>query len=251
VSVYLTIPSARPPEEAEKVLKLWRERGYKIALWCDPPESAHVARLNDRTQVFVHHPYPGYSAAVNNLIKGVMNTDPTAEWFIIGGDDVEPDPNHSAEDIAAQTCAHFGGAVGGIIGNIERNPFYRTFGVMQPTGDRFAQGSIDKIAGSAWIGRSFCKRAYSGQGPLWPEYHRFFQDQELQEVAIKLGVFQQRPDLVHFHHWYGRATSDLYSETKPAELPPHLKEQEKLWQSEKALFYRRQRAGFPGSEPIA
>ena len=35
---------------------------------------------------------------------------------------------------------------------------------MQPTGDRFAQGQIDRIAGSAWIGREFARRAYGGNG---------------------------------------------------------------------------------------
>jgi hypothetical protein len=265
VSVWLTIPSARPPEEAEKVLKLWRERGYGIALVVDTPEDAKAKE--SMADIVISSPvgYRGYSKSVNALIALVM-TDPANDWFIIGGDDVEPDPNHSAEEIARQTTTHFG---------VERLDFrptyiqveqdpakemtmeveaipYSTFGVMQPTGDRFANGSIDKIAGSAWIGREFARRMYGGKGPLWPEYTRFYMDEELQQVAQKYGVFQQRRDLIHLHHWYGRATEALDSETIPVkELPAHLREQEKLFQPEKQLFLRRQRAGFPGSEPIA
>jgi hypothetical protein len=261
VSCWLTIPSARPPEEAEKVLKLWRAQGYRIALWRDDGllEGKHAGAFGEYPyQLVMSGPYPGYSRAVNTLIAEVELQDPDAEWFVIGGDDVEPDPSHSAEEIARETFNYFDGRAAE---KYFRGPgpgapphgegLAGTFGVMQPTADAFADRSIEKIAGSAWVGREFCRRMYGGNGPLFSEYTRFFMDQELQEVAIKYGVFQQRPDLLHFHRWYGRASDDLHSETKPAELPEHLKHQEKMWQPEKQLFYRRQRAGFPGSEPIA
>ena len=47
----------------------------------------------------------------------------------------------------------------------------RTFGVMQPTGDRWGErngiATIDRIAGSPWMGREFCRRMYHGSGPMY------------------------------------------------------------------------------------
>lgn len=243
MSVFLTIPSARPPEEAKRTLQLWRDAGYKIALWLDTPELETFADYSITCQT-----YPGYSLAVNQLIAQVRANYEDAEWFVIGGDDVEPDPNDTAEEIARQCSSHFG--------SVHDTPNYEcsTFGVTQPTGDRAFEGSIDKICGSAWIGREFARRMYQGKGPLWPEYTRFFMDQELQEVAIQYGVFQQRRDLIHLHRWYGRANDAIDSGTVTTELPAHLAHQEKLFQPERDIFNRRKHARptpFPGSEPIA
>lgn len=129
------------------------------------------------------------------------------------------------------------------------------FGVMQPTGDRWgdAQGAyIDRVAGSPWIGREFARRMYGGSGPYWPEYFHMGVDEELQAVATKLGVFWQRPDLTHYHAHWGRP--------RPGErmgqvdrMPAFLAEANspEHWRKYKALFSKRQAAGFPGHEPIA
>lgn len=245
MSVWLTIPSKRPPEEAEPVLKLWRERGYKIALYCDAVEKKTCDLLVHRDLG-----YPGYAIATNWLIQQVSIKDSNAEWFVIGGDDVEPDLNHSAEEIARQCSEYFVRLNLDFNRSEEEQPLesVRTFGVMQPTGDRFADGSIDHICGSAWIGREFARRTYQGKGPLWPEYTRFFMDEELQHVAIKLGVLWQRRDLIHLHNWYGRADRSLTSSTKAAKPPDFLAHQEARWGPEKAIFEARKSQGFPGSE---
>ena len=250
MSVWYCIPSARPPEEAEKVLKLWRERGYKIALWRDAKDHP-FGRVgsNHLIQLITGGPYPGYAASVNKLIAFVMGNDPSAEWFVTGGDDVEPDLNHTAEGIAEECSAHFGWHGNPKAFGIIPGAAYSTAGVMQPTGDRFASGSIDKICGSPWMGREFCLRMYGGKGPFWPEYTRFFMDEELQLVAQKYGVLWQRPDLIHLHRWYGRADKSLTSGTRPTSPPEHLKHQEARWNPEKEIFERRRAAGFPGSEP--
>jgi hypothetical protein len=86
-----------------------------------------------------------------------------------------------AKQIAKECTAHFGG----------------TFGVMQPTGDRWANGSIDRICGSPWLGREFCTRMYHGKGPMYGGYLHMFGDEELQHVATRLGVLWQRRDLTH------------------------------------------------------
>lgn len=231
-SVWYCIPSARPPEEAEKCLSKWKAMGYKIALWRDSVE--YPFGIADYVRV---GKYPGYARAVNALAFDVLR-----DWIVTGGDDTDPDPNLTAEEIAAQLTAHFGG----------------TFGVCQPTGDRFAfskaQGSapIDRVAGSPWLGREWCLRANQGKGPLWPEYTHMFVDEELQNVAIKYGVFWQRPDLIHLHHHYQRVSDAINSPAQVREAPPHLVEVNKRehWDKYKAIFEARKRAGFPGSEPL-
>ena len=220
MGVWLTIPSARPLQETAPVFAKWAKRGYMVFLWIDKHRGA----------------YPGYAVAVNTLIREAMRIDPNIEWFVTGGDDTEPDPNHSADDIAMQCWSYFGG----------------TYGVMQPTGDRFAQGSIDRIAGSAWIGREFAERSYGGHGPLWCEYEHMFVDEELQEVAIQQGVFWQRPDLVQLHRHFMRETDALDSRAVQRAVPRHLVKwnTQEHWDCSKAIFQKRKREGFPGSEPL-
>lgn len=241
------------------MLKLWRERGYKIALWRDPCKCTgslpfKVCAHQPDVDTLIVYPYLGYSRAVLYLINRVCGIDMQAKWFIIGGDDTEPDPNHTAEEIARQCGEHFG-----ILKYMDpiRMPL-STFGVMQPTGDRFAEvcgvAMIEKVAGSAWIGREFARRMYGGNGPLWPEYTRFFMDEELQEIAIQYGVFQQRRDLIHLHRHYMRESDAIDSPAIRTEIPDHLKAQESKWKEEQGIFSKRKHARpapFPGSEPIA
>ena len=267
-NVWLCIPSARPPGEAEKVLSKWRAQGYKIALWLDftldgPANLEKVLKYDDVADVIVGDGaigYPGYAKAVNAVIADRLIRDPEAEWFVIGGDDTEPDMNHTAEEIARQCREYFAGRSGGArfdpktvqmsVSEFEQS---RTFGVMQPTGDRFANACIEKVAGSAWIGREFARRAYGGKGPLWPEYTRFFMDEELQEVATRWGVFHQRRDLIHLHRHYMRESDALDAGAIRTEIPEHLKAQEVKWKAEQDIFNKRKHARptpFPGSEPI-
>lgn len=251
MSVWLTIPSARPAAEAERCLKLWRQAGYKIALFLDSGE--RIAQFKGMADVFQcpqllkMDGYPGYARAVNSLIAGVMGLPTQAEWFIAAGDDTEPDLAHTAEEIAVQCKAYFHGI------NRDRGvPLSEgcetvdTWGVMQPTGDRFAGGSIDRIAGSAWLGREFCKRIYGGKGPLWPEFTHMFVDEHLQAVAQKLGIFWQRPDLIHLHHHFMRASDDLNSHAVRREPPVHLvaANSQAHWDQSKAVFERLKAGGF-------
>src|SRR5581483_11518837 len=116
-----------------------------------------------------HSHYPGYAQSVNLLIGHVLSFDPSAEWFIAAGDDVEPDPNHSAEEIAMQCKAwcHTNACSRGVPLS-EGCEQVDTFGVMQPTGDRWGDSEwsrqrfgvdrgaySDRVCGSAWIGREF------------------------------------------------------------------------------------------------
>ena len=180
--------------------------------------------------------YPGYAIATNSLVKDVLSTDDSCDWTVGGGDDVQPDLNHTADEIAGQLTAHFAG----------------TFGVMQPTGDRFANGSIDRIAGSPWIGREFARRMYGGNGPYWHEYTHMFVDEEIQCVAEKYGVFWQRRDLIHLHHHFQRESVALNSPAIDKPRPAFLNEANspEHWKKYQAIFKARKAAGFPGSEPL-
>ncbi len=101
------------------------------------------------------------------------------------------------------------------------------------------------------MGREFCLRVNQGNGPLWPEYFHMGCDEELQAVATKLGVFWQRPDLIHLHKHWGRAREG--ERLAPRERMPKFLEKANSaeeWNKYKKLFAERQAAGFPGSEPL-
>lgn len=244
-AVWYCIPSARPPEEAEVCLSKWRAQGYKVALWRDEPDDVAKADSTlDDIEYIRYGNYPGYARAVNALVAEVLADDLRADWFVTGGDDVWPDPNFTADEIAAQCYYHF------------RRSEDDTFGVMQPTGDTWGETeawaistlpvgrrrSIERICGSPWMGREWCRRINQGCGPLWAEYHHNWVDEELQEVAIKYGAFWQRPDLTHYH-------DNPLRHGKPR--PAHLSGVDAEYIRSKPLFDARKRMGFPGSEPIA
>jgi hypothetical protein len=264
LSVWVTIPSARPVAEVAKWAAAWRERGYRIALWRDFSTPAGMFKrpvdgpLEGTADIVMGGAtYPGYAVAVNSLVRVTMQAEPDPEWFIIAGDDVYPDPNHTAEEIAAQCREHFNDFACGCEVTCN-NGHCGTFGVMQPTGDRWGENPnharpdmrsayIDRIAGSAWYGREYCKRVNQGRGPLWPEYQHMFVDEEARAVAVRLGVYWERRDLTQLHMHPGRAknyTVDM--------IPEHLKKWASAdhWKEAEQIFFRRRREGFPGSEPL-
>ncbi len=247
MSVWLCIPSARPPEQVEPVLAAWRERGYKIALWRDDDSFLGWARASQAVEFIRCREYPGYATSVNELALQVLEDDPSCDWIVTGGDDTLPDPNHTAEEIAAQCSRHFGGNPE-IVFDGPRS----TFGVMQPTGDRFAGGSIDRIAGSPWLGREWCLRANGGRGPFWPEFTHMFGDECLKRTAEKLGVYWARPDLTHFHNHFQRATDAIDSVAISMPVPPHLVKwnTKQHWDEMLAIFRRLEAEDFKSCLPL-
>ncbi len=216
MSVWLAIPSKRPVEELVPWMEKWWDMGYLIALLRDPGEVVAC-------DLCLEWEYPGYGASVNRLVRHIFGGK-VAQWVVTGGDDTFPDPNVKAKEIARQCEEHFKG----------------TFGVMQPTGDGHG---IDTICGSPWLGREFCQRAYGGNGPYWEEYKHQFDDQELQHVALKLGILWQRPDLTHEHQHWSWTTGVCPEHMKPVNSPEH-------WERVKSLYEFRARNGFPGHEPL-
>ena len=221
-SVWYCIPSKKTAAEAQKCVDLWRSMGYSVALWRDIGDD-----LVDCDYIR-YGEYPGYAKAVNALAKDVLAYDTACNWIVTGGDDTEPEPNKRADVIAAECNEHFNG----------------TYGVMQPTGDRWGgerggSAYIDRIAGSPWLGREWCLRAHKGAGPLHPDFFHMFVDEALLHAAASQGVFWQRRDLTHYHRHWAREKGN-------GGVPWYLKTAngQSHWNEAKAIFERIKRGGF-------
>jgi hypothetical protein len=210
MNVWVIFPSANH-DKAEEAQRRWKAQGYNVATLFDGSD-----------------PYRGYWHSINRLVKDVGNK---ADIFVAAADDIDPDMSATAEEIGDDFLLRFPGG----------------FGVMQPCGD--PQGEImdgkhaaARICGSPWFGRGWVERAYGGRGPMPTEYFHFYGDEELKNVAEKLGVLWMRPDLTQFHrHWsWGHSKQADYQKRNSA---GH-------WTKDRMTFMQRQAQGFPGHEPL-
>jgi len=269
-NVWFIAPSKRPA--ADGTLQRWRDRGYKVAICREAADGPAPA-----DQVIEVHAYLGWARSVNLLAAMVFAGDQECDWVVAGGDDYLPDPDHAPEDIARECARHF--IETHFPGSLDGPDLAATFGVMQPTGDRWQEGRcttcdglgkagryadnltrrpcpdcfgsgrsavIDRICGSPWLGREFCRRVNGGTGPLHEGYFHNFADEELQHVARKLGVLWQRRDLVQTHRHWSRKRGDWRD--APAWAQAINDPQVSDWKTSQALFNRRKGAGFPGHE---
>lgn len=289
MSVWFVIPSKRPLAEANVCFSAWMDMGYRVAVAREPEDG-----IPEGVKIIDVSTYQGWARSVNLLTSSIMALDLEAAWFVTGGDDYFPDPTKRADEIAAECAGHFMDIVHnsslGIapVGLLKRAP---QFGVMQPTGDRWGQGRcttcqgsgtidemlhcgakltcldcrgtgvsavIDRICGSPWMGREFCRRMYHGGGPLYNGYYHNFADEELQHVARKLGVLWQRRDLTQTHrHWAQKQTKSATHTGLAGDVRNMPEWARKIndpalsdWDQSKALFAKRKAAGFPGHEPL-
>lgn len=257
MSVWFCIPSKRPPEEADPLLKKWRDRGYKVCLRRLEADYPHP-RECDLLVIKKH--YPGWAEGTNDAVQAAMRHDPSANWFVAGGDDYEPDPSIDPRQIGAECESYFAIRWWARFGSPDQPVPYElrtnTFGVMQPTGDRWGSNGdptygaalLDRIAGSPWLGREWCQVANEGRGPLWPEYQHMFADEELQNVAMMLDVFWQRNDIIQTHKHWGRTFTNGQEDAKIENCPEWLKwtTSPEHWRESRQLFERRKRERFPG-----
>jgi hypothetical protein len=221
--VWYAIPTMRLPGQWSSLPK-WQAAGYKIALFQD------VGSAELPCDFAIHGEYRGYPDAVNALCRYILVQYPETNIIITGGDDIDPDPAKHPWEIQEQFLTHFSG----------------TFGVMQPTGDRWMVNpdglcACERVLESPWMGREWVQRINGGQGPIWPEYFHFFEDEEHREVAMNLGKLWFRPDLTQYHHHWSREHRPRPEYLKPARLN---------WDAAKKLFDTRKNAGFPGHEPL-
>jgi hypothetical protein len=214
------------PERARAAAKRWKARGYRMAFFQNSGTSGADVVREDITDISVCGIYNGVWNAINHLAD--LAVDCGTDVCVFAGDDMDPDPNHTAEEIAHEY--------------LERFPLGD--GVMQPSGDpQGMDGSglpaAGRICGSAWFGRGWVERAYGGRGPTFPDYWHFYSDEELALVAERLGKMWWRPDLVQMHkHWsWGHTEKQDYHDRNQTQ-----------WDTDKALFEKRRAAGFPESE---
>jgi hypothetical protein len=212
--VWLALPSANA-ENCRKNLPLWRERGYRVAVLQDgnredvPADLVHVARA-----------YHGWPAAVNELCKHVVPS--SASIIVTGGDDMQPDPHHTAQELAEQFHERFPDGLG----------------VMQPHGDVYM--SSGTYCGSPWFGRGWVDRAYRGSGPCPAAYCHNWADNELYWVPRCMDLLWLRPDLVQYHDHFSRR-----GETKQEYW---VRSVERHDREDVRTFIARAWLGFPGSE---
>lgn len=215
MSVWYAIPSKRADGGT---LPLWKGAGYRVAVWRDNADPRiQWADLELRGE------YPGYARAVNALCAEILDRFQETEWIVTGGDDIEPDRTITPEQIAAECTEHFNG----------------TWGVMQPTGDRWGAdqsqpnfcGSAyaDRVCGSPWLGAEWCRRAHGGTGPLWHAFTHMFVDEALQYAAVQLKLLWQRPDLTQYHRHWARHGHKMPEFLAGANGPAH-------WAQSKALL---------------
>lgn len=211
--VWVCVPTAQR-EHVNGQLSKWRERGYRIATLVN--EALKLEITGPHMNIWTPE-YPGVWRSWNILAKAVMAHG--ADVCVLAGDDMDPDPNHSAQEIAAQF--------------LERFP--DGYGVMQPCGD--PQGDLidgwrnaGRICGSPWVGRRWVELAYSGYGPVCDLYSAFYADEELLNLAGNRGVLWRREDLSQFHrHWsWGHLPKRGY----------HDRNQEQ-WEKDQQLFEHR------------
>ncbi len=241
-NVWFAIPSIRPEGGT---IPLWRKQGYRVAVL------RQGRLLTDCELQIPTDQYKGWAPSVNILAKWILEHDPKAEWIVTGGDDYEPDLAYEAQEIGDQCTRYFGALL---------SPENATLGVMQPVGDRWGDTTasrktygdnrgayIDRIAGSPWMGRAWCEGSYEGNGPMYAGYKHMYADEELKEVAEKLGVYWARRDLTQLHKHWGRRPGDEFASMTdcpdfllPVNTPQH-------WQESMALFVYRKTNGWPGS----
>ncbi len=214
------IPTANP-DQCGATFARWQARGYRTAALTDggAPRPAHCDLWLPVDE------YTGWPWATNLLISYVHATHPLAQWFIAGGDDVDPDAAMDPLQVARACEARFGG----------------TFGVMQPTGDPLgidASGrcAAERICGSPWIGREFLLRWNGGGKVFCEKMHHFFADELLCRQTQACGLLWQRKDLTHFHRHPSRTG---------APRPAYMERAQAHWAADEAVFREFERAGFP------
>lgn len=216
--VHVLIPTAQR-SHANAILRKWRAAGYCVGVFIDPGQ----IRL-DSFDWMIQAPYPGVWRAWNALARAAVAMG--AEACFLVGDDMEPPRECSPSELYSQFYDRFPSG----------------FGVMQGTGDH--QGDVidgkfasQRICGSPFIGASWVKYAYRGNGPVDGRYEAFYADESLLHVARQRGVLWQRDDVCIFHnHWsWGHLPRQDY----------HHRNDRNSWVKDKTLFEESLAAGFP------
>lgn len=214
--VWYAIPSANPVK-CRETLPAWRDMGYRVAVLQNYEHGDIPADICEWSDT-----YPGWARSINILAKRVVPR--SAGIIVSGGDDMLPDPNLTASEIAEQFFERFPDG----------------FGVMQPVGDDYMWAP--HYCGSPWLGRLFCDLMYQGRGPMCEGYAHNWADNELHWVARGLNALWKRRDLSQRHEHFTRRGED-----KPAYWASAVQSKDKL---DVELYIARKWADWPGHEPL-
>ena len=216
---WVCFPSATLAKANDSV-RAWRAMGYHTLVYQD------IGSEPCNADLVLSGVFPGYYRIINTLAREALCRG--AYVVTCASDDMRPDPAVNAERIADMYLKRFPGGLG----------------VLQACGDpqgKDATGTpaAARICGSPTFGEGWSRRAYGGRGGLWDGFHSFWADEHLWNVAKKLNKLWLNPDLTidHLHWSYRRAKREDYH-----------KRAQTHWDSDKALFLKHKKEGFPGSD---
>ena len=209
---FVCFPSARI-DMAYSCAKEWEQKGYIPLVMLDPPTRAVL--FAPCTVIEGPSPFPGYYQVINQIARSAFLFGADVCTFI--GDDMTP-PKQGAEEHTLRYFARFPDG----------------YGMMQCTGDRQGEkigGKVnsERICGSPTFGRGWHEKAFGGTGGFPTAFSSFYADEVLKEVAERLGLLYQEPDLTidHLHWSFGRSVRQPYHERA-----------EKNWQQDQAVFMK-------------
>lgn len=114
-----------------------------------------------------------------------------------------------------------------------------TLGVMQCAGDMW--GGMAWAAVCPAVGREYAQRINGGRGLYWPEYNHYFADQEIREVAERLGKFHLHTSLKIYHDHHTRGGRDgLTAQNRAHTQSKH--------ERDRQIYNSRLSANFPNHE---
>ncbi len=213
--VWFAIPSASVDRCRENLPK-WREMGYRIAILQNRQRAdipADIVQWSDT--------YPGWGESINILCRDIIPA--SADIVVSGGDDMLPDPNKPAAQLAAEYFDRFPSGMG----------------VMQPAGDDFMWSK--NYCGSPWFARPFFTTMYRGRGPMHGGYRHNWADYELYWVARCRKMLWMRDDATQYHAHFTRDGSQ-----RPDWWQREVGDTD---QRDCELFLSRKYRFFPGHEP--
>lgn len=217
MNVWVCFPSV-DCHKASLAKTKWRKQGYKVALFFDVDRESVDADRNFFGR------YQGYWNACNLMARALV-ADEKADIVVFAADDIDPDPNHTAQEIAEIY--------------VKRFPDF--YGVLQPCADpqgldASGKSAAARIAGSPWLGRKWITDAFGGKYPIPDEPFHFYSDELLKEVAERLGKLEMRPDLEQWHHHWS------FEHREPANY--QRRNSTFHWDKDKAWFMRHKAEDF-------
>lgn len=219
----------------------WHAAGYRVSVASDLPETA-LRGVKSDIPILRIRKYEGYFKCMNAMTQMLVN-DYSADIVVCAGDGIEPHPGIRGHEIATIFAAKFKTGMG----------------VMQPIGDDWAPGRMQRgtqswaehrmhktrpaseRCESPWLGRRFITD-FDPYGPFCPEYDQYFGDHELHDRAQAAGLLWKQPNLHQVsNHWSREGGPDIGQH--------QIKNFERAYEKDYATYRARSSKSFPQWEP--